>query len=46
VIVYRRSGTPAETIYSAEAPFFRSLSAFERGTAEMLTPSFRYQYLP
>lgn len=46
VILYRRPGALAGSIYAAEAPLLRALSNTERGAAEMLTPSFRYQYLP
>jgi protease-4 len=46
VILYRRSGTPAGSIHAAEAPLLRALSDLERGAAEMLAPSFRYQFLP
>lgn len=46
VILYRRPGTLAESIYSGSAPLLRTLSNLETGAAELLTPSFRYQYLP
>jgi protease-4 len=46
VILYRRPGALAESIYAGSAPLLRALSNVELGVAEMLTPSFRYQYLP
>ncbi len=46
VIIYRRPGSYAENIYAASAPLVRELSLIERGAAELLGPSFRYQYLP
>jgi len=46
VVIYRRPGSYAENIYAATAPLTRELSLIERGAAELLVPSFRYQYLP
>jgi protease-4 len=45
VILYRRPGALAESIYAGSAPLLRALSNGERGVAELLTPAFRYQYL-
>ena len=45
VILYRRPGALAESIYAGSAPLLRALSNGERGVAELLTPSFRYQSL-
>ncbi|WP_432820958.1 signal peptide peptidase SppA [Trichloromonas sp.] len=46
VVIYRRPGSYAENIYAATVPLVRELSLIERGAAELLVPSFRYQYLP
>jgi len=46
VILYRRPGALAESIYAGSAPLLRTLSTVELGFAELLSPSFRYQYLP
>jgi protease-4 len=46
VIIYRRPGSYAENIYATTAPLIRELSLIERGAAELLVPSFHYQYLP
>jgi protease-4 len=46
VVIYRRPGSYAENIYAGTATLTRELSLIERGTAELLAPSFRYQFLP
>lgn len=45
VIIYRRPGGYAESIY-AGAPFPGELSPVERAASELLSPSFRYQFMP
>lgn len=45
VIIYRRPGTFAESIY-AGVPFSAEFSALERAASDLLSPSFRYQFLP
>jgi protease IV len=44
-IIYRRRGAYAENIY-AQSPWSRELQSLERGMNELLSPTFRYQYLP
>lgn len=44
-IIYRRPGAYAENIH-ALSPLSRELQALERGMNELLSPTFRYQYLP
>jgi len=44
-ILYRREGTAASNIYAA-TPLLGEIGGLERGMAELLTPAFRYQYLP
>jgi len=46
VVIYRRPGQYAENIFAGSAPLLRELSLVERGAEDLLTPSFRYQYLP
>jgi protease-4 len=46
VILYRREGTFAGNIYAAGSPLPIEAAALELGMAEMLSPGFRYQYLP
>jgi len=44
-ILYRREGAVAGNIYSA-TPLLGELGSLERGVTELLSPTFRYQYLP
>lgn len=46
VVIYRRPGSYAENIYASGMPLLREMSVLERGAEELLTPSFRYQYVP
>jgi protease-4 len=46
VILYRREGGFAGNIYAAGPPLPVELGALERGMEELLSPGFRYQYLP
>jgi len=46
VILYRRGGAFAGNIYAAGSSLPIAAGALERGVAEMLSPGFRYQYLP
>jgi len=46
VILYRREGAFAGNIYAAGPSLPAEFGAVEVGMAELLSPSFRYQYLP
>lgn len=46
VILYRRSGAFAGNIYATGSPLPPRLEALERGMSELMSPGFRYQYLP
>lgn len=46
VILYRREGVFAGNIYAAGSPLPVETVVLERGLAEMLSPAFRYQYMP
>lgn len=46
VILYRRGGAFAGNIYATGSPLPPRLEALDRGMAELLSPGFRYQYLP
>lgn len=46
VILYRREGAFAGNIYAEGPPLPVELGALERGMEELLSPGFRYQYLP
>jgi len=46
VVIYKRPGTYSENIYAAGAPLLHEMSLLERAASEVLSPSFRYQYLP
>lgn len=46
VIIYRREGAFAGNTYAAGPALLQEFGALERGMEELLSPSFRYQYLP
>jgi len=46
VILYRHGGAFAGNVYAAGSPLPPTLESVERGMAELLSPGFRYHYLP